>query len=285
MAFGMNWIRARLRRGAPVVAVLRLTGVIGAVSPLRGGMTLTALAAVLQRAFTVPGVKAVALSINSPGGSPVQSALIAKRIRALAMEKNLPVYAFIEDVAASGGYWIATAADEIYADANSIVGSIGVISAGFGFPELLRRHGIERRVYTSGERKGMLDPFQTENEADVVRLKALQREIHDNFKQQVKQRRALKLKGAETELFSGEFWTGARARELGLIDGLGDLRGIMRAHYGDKVRLLPIAARVGLFSRLMGRASLTPLSLDTSHLPDGLLAALEERAWWGRYGL
>ena len=285
MAFGMNRIKVWMRRGAPIVAVLRLGGVIGAVSPLRGGMTLAALAPMLNRAFNLPGVKAVALSINSPGGSPVQSALIAKRIRALAMEKNLPVYAFIEDVAASGGYWLATAADEIYADANSIVGSIGVISAGFGFPELLRRHGIERRVYTSGERKGMLDPFQSENEADIVRLKALQAEIHENFRQQVKQRRALKLKGADSDLFSGEFWSGGRAKELGLIDGLGELRGIMRAHYGDKVRLVPMVARIGLLSRLLGRNATMFSPPESAHFADGLLAALEERAWWGRYGL
>jgi len=209
---------------APKVAVVRLTGAIGAGGTLRGGLTLAGLADPLERAFSLPGAKAVALSINSPGGSPVQSALIAQRIRDLAEEKNVKVYAFCEDVAASGGYWLACAADEIYASESSIVGSIGVVSAGFGFPELLRRYGVERRVYTSGERKVILDPFDEEKEEDIARLKAIQEQVHESFKTMVRSRRGQRLKGDEATLFNGDFWVGQSAYELGLIDGIADLR-------------------------------------------------------------
>ena len=225
------------RKPAPIVSVIRLSGVIGAGGALRQGITLSALAPVIERAFAVPGQQAVALQINSPGGSPVQSALVAGRIRQLADEKKVPVFAFAEDVAASGGYWLACAADEIYADTSSIIGSIGVVSAGFGFQDLISRYGIERRVHTSGTRKAMLDPFQPENEEDIVRLKAIQAEIHDAFKGMVRDRRGGRLKGTDDDLFTGEFWTGTRARELGLIDGLGDLRTVMRGRFGEKVKL------------------------------------------------
>jgi signal peptide peptidase SppA len=209
----MAWPLARLR-GTPVVAVVRLAGVIGSLGPWRGGLSLAGLAGTLERAFALGGIKAVALAINSPGGSPVQSSLIAARIRALASEKKLPVFAFAEDVAASGGYWLATAGDEIYADESSIVGSIGVISAGFGFPELLQRLGVERRVHTAGVRKSMLDPFRPESPEDVARLEALQGEIHDSFKAHVRERRGARLKADDDTLFSGEFWSGKRALPL-----------------------------------------------------------------------
>jgi len=179
----------RLWPRRPVVSVVRLAGVIGMAGPLRSGLTLHHVAPVLERAFQISRLAAVALVINSPGGSPVQSALIARRIRALADEKKVPVLAFVEDVAASGGYWLACAADEIYADENSIVGSIGVISAGFGFQDLIARHGIERRVHTAGERKVLLDPFQPEDPGDLERLKAIQVEIHESFKEMVRSRR------------------------------------------------------------------------------------------------
>jgi serine protease SohB len=266
-------------RGTPVVAVVRLSGVIGPLGPWRSGLSLAGLATTLERAFALGGARAVALAINSPGGSPVQSALIAKRVRVLAAEKKLPVFAFVEDVAASGGYWLATAADEIYADDSSIVGSIGVISAGFGFSELLQRLGIERRVHTAGPRKSMLDPFRPENPEDVARLEALQREIHDSFKAQVRARRGERLKADDETLFSGEFWTGRRGLELGLIDGLGDLRSVMRARFGDKVRLRLVGGQRGWLMRRLGRSA----------APDGwardLLAAAEERALWARFGL
>src|SRR5216684_4261333 len=202
-----NWITNRFRR-TPIVPVVRLSGVIVAGGRFGArGLSLDAVSSLLSKAFGVKGAKAVALAINSPGGSPVQSALIATRIRLLATEKNIPVIAFVEDVAASGGYWLACAADEIVADPASIVGSIGVISAGFGFQDFLARYGVERRVHTSGERKAMLDPFRPENPEDIARLKGLQGEIHDGFKDWVRQRRGTKLKGDEAMLFSGEFWT------------------------------------------------------------------------------
>lgn len=276
----------------PTVAVLRLGGVIGQLGPLRAGMSLAALAPSLERAFSLGGLKAVALIVNSPGGSPVQSALICQRIRALAADKDVPVIAFVEDVAASGGYWLACAADEIFAQEASIVGSIGVISAGFGFSEALRRLGVERRVYTAGEKKGLLDPFQPENPDDVARLKALQAEIHDGFKSLVRDRRGSRLKGTEDELFSGAFWSGRRALDLGLIDGIADLRGELHRRYGEKVRLRLIAPSRGwLQKRLAPSAALSPDDLVAAsggvgaNLAHGLLAALEERALWGRYGL
>jgi len=265
-----------LRRRLPMVPVLRLHGVIGSV-PLRGGgLTLGALAGQIEQAFSARGAVAVALQINSPGGSPVQSALIHGRIRQLAAEKRLPVIAFLEDVAASGGYWLALAGDEVYADANSIVGSIGVISAGFGFTQLLERLGIERRVHAQGARKAMLDPFRPEQPEHVARLLDLQRDMHDSFKALVRERRGVKLRGDDATLFEGDIWTGRRAVDLGLIDGLGDLRSIMRARYGEKVRLRPVGGQSSWLRRRLGFRG--ELIADT-------MALLEERALWGRYGL
>lgn len=273
-----GWIRDRLRRG-PVVPVVRLSGVIvsGGVLGSRG-LSIEQAAPLLARAFKLRGAKAVALAINSPGGSPVQSSLIAQRIRLLAKEKNLPVMAFVEDVAASGGYWLACAADEIFADPASIVGSIGVISSGFGFQDLLARFGVERRVHTSGERKAMLDPFRAEKPEDVERLKRLQAEIHDGFKEWVRQRRGMRLKGDEATLFSGEFWTGQRGLALGLVDGLGEVRATLQARYGAKVHLPLIAPRRSLMQRFGLGSRLEDLGPAT-------LAAMEERHHWQRYGL
>jgi signal peptide peptidase SppA len=232
----------------------------------------------LARAFSLPGAKAVALALNSPGGSPVQSALIAQRIRLLAAEKKLPVIAFVEDVAASGGYWLACAADEIIADPASIVGSIGVISSGFGFQDLIARFGVERRVHTSGENKSMLDPFRAEKPEDVERLKRLQAEIHDGFKDWVRQRRGTRLKGDDVLLFSGEFWTAKRGLEMGLVDGLGELRAMLQARYGAKVHLPVMAPRRRLLSRFGFGSSIESIGPE-------MLAALEERAHWQRFGL
>ncbi len=277
-----GWIRDRLRRG-PVVPVVRLSGVIASLGLLGArGLSIESMAPLLRRAFNVRGAKAVALSINSPGGSPVQSALIAQRIRLLAAEKNLPVIAFVEDVAASGGYWLACAADEIVADAASIVGSIGVISSGFGFQDVLARFGIERRVHTSGERKSMLDPFQPERREDVERLKTLQAEIHDGFKDWVRRRRSGKLKGDEPNLFSGEFWTAKRGLELGLVDGLGELRATLQARYGAKVHLPLIIPKRSLLQRVgLG----TRLGSRLEDIGPATLAAIEERLHWQRFGL
>jgi signal peptide peptidase SppA len=270
----------RFKEPPPVVSVLRLAGVIGGHGPLRG-MTLAALASQIERAFKLPRLEAVALAINSPGGSPVQSALIAKRIRDLAEEKQVPVIAFAEDVAASGGYWLACAADEIYANESSIIGSIGVISASFGFPTLLQRLGIERRVHAAGDRKSMLDPFRGEDPEDVTRLKAIQKDIHASFQDYVKSRRGTRLKGSDEALYSGEFWTGQRALELGLIDGFGELRHVLRQRFGEKVRLRPIEGPRSWWRRL-APGSRAPDPLDWG---SGLLAAVEERALWSRFGL
>ncbi|MDP6787745.1 MAG: S49 family peptidase [Rhodospirillales bacterium] len=270
----------RLRHPPPVVGVLRLAGIIGQIGPLRRGLSLANLAGAIERAFKLTNLKAVALAVNSPGGSAVQSALIAERIRVLAEEKDVPVFAFAEDVAASGGYWLATAADEIYANENSLIGSIGVVSGGFGFPALLRRLGIERRLHTAGEQKAILDPFLAEKPDDVEKLGQIQADIHGSFKDHVRRRRGTRLKAADDELFSGAFWTGRRAQEMGLIDGIGDLRGIMRQRFGDDVKLRPVVAARPWWRRRAGRGA------DAAEdWTAGLLAAVEERLWWGRFGL
>ena len=279
----LNWIKNRFSR-QPVVPVVRLAGVIASTGGLLAGRSLSidSVAPLLKRAFDMRGAKAVALAINSPGGSPVQSALIAQRIRLHAAEKGLPVIAFVEDVAASGGYWLACAADEIIADPSSIVGSIGVISSGFGFQDLIARIGVERRVHTSGENKSMLDPFRPEQPEDVERLKRLQAEIHDGFKDWIRQRRGKLLKGDENTLFTGEFWTARRGIDFGLVDGFGELRATLQARYGDKVRLPVIGPR----RRLLSRFGLqTGIGGGIDNIGPATLAALEERALWQRFGL
>ena len=284
----MEWIPARLRRGAAVVPVVRLSGLIGAVTPLRPGMSLAGVARTLERAFSMKNAKAVALVINSPGGSPVQSRQIYLRIRHLAAEKKLPVLVFVEDVAASGGYMIACAGDEIFCDPSSIMGSIGVVGGTFGFQDLIKRIGVERRLYTAGEHKGMLDPFLPENPEDVTRIKAIQREIHALFIALVKQSRGARLKGADDVLFTGEYWAGEKSVSLGLADAIGDLRSTLRARYGDKVVTPLVAPSSGLLSGLLGRKSAgagTLASLDGfTGLPDELISALESRAIWAKFG-
>src|SRR5215510_8007926 len=278
-----GWLKDRVRRG-PVVPVVRLSGVIAASGLLGSrGLSIESVAPLLNRAFGLRGAKAVALAVNSPGGSPVQSALIGQRIRLLAAEKGLRVIAFVEDVAASGGYWLACAADEIIVDPSSIVGSIGVISAGFGFQDLIARIGVERRVHTSGERKSMLDPFRSEKPQDVERLERLQAEIHDGFKDWVRQRRAGRLVDDDGLLFSGEFWTGRRGLELGLVDGLGELRAILQARYGAKVHLPVITPRRRLLSRFGLGTSVGGMGIDG--IGPATLAAIEERLHWQRFGL
>jgi serine protease SohB len=276
-------IPAKFRRDRPVVPVIRLTGVIGLSSPLRSGLTLTGIAKTLDRAFAVRNASAVALAINSPGGSPVQSHLIFRRIRELAQEKGRKVIAFVEDAAASGGYMIACAADEIIADPHSIVGSIGVVGGSFGFDKLIAKIGIERRLYTSGEHKAMLDPFLPEDPGDVERLKKLQREIHEDFIGLVKSRRAAKLNGPENDLFSGEYWTGRRGLELGLVDGIGDLRSVLRERFGDKVVTPLISAERGWFGRRV--AGVARGNLINAGFAEDLMSALEARALWAHYGL
>jgi serine protease SohB len=276
-------IPQRLRGDRPVVPVVRLTGVIGFSTPLRPGLTLAGVARMLDRVFAVRKAAAVALSINSPGGSATQSHLIFRRIRELAQEKNRRVIAFVEDAAASGGYMIACAADEIVADPNSIVGSIGVVGGSFGFDKLIAKIGVERRLYTSGEHKATLDPFLPENPGDVERLKKLQRDIHEDFIALVKARRGEKLNGLDNDLFSGEYWSGRRALDLGLIDAIGDLRSTLRQRFGEKVFTPLIAADRSLFGRrIFGVAR---GELMQAGLADDIISALEARALWARYGL
>jgi len=280
----------------PIVPVLRLGGVIGSISPLRLGLTLAALAGPIERAFSLSKTPSVAVLVNSPGGSPVQSSLIFKRIRQLAEEKNKTVYVFCEDVAASGGYYLSLAGDEIYADACSVIGSIGVISASFGLDKAISRLGIDRRVYTSGENKGSLDAFQPENPDDVARLKSLQRDVHDVFIGVVKERRGERLKGPDSELFSGAFWSAHQALEHGLIDGITDMRTKMREIHGEKVRLkqVPLSSG-GLLTRLLrGPSAGAPFAASPAELSpqirplvagDDILSTIEDRALWARYGL
>jgi serine protease SohB len=280
--------RGRMGEAPPTVAVVRLAGVISSSSRRfrSGHLNIASLAHAFERAFSLPGLEAVAFVVNSPGGAPVQSALIHDRIRALAAEKQLPVFMFVEDVAASGGYWLACAGDEIFANENSIVGSIGVISAGFGFTDLMRKIGLERRTHAQGERKMMLDPFAPENPEDVERLEAIQKDIHQSFISLVKARRGDKLaKRKQKEIFSGEIWLGKRALDLGLVDGLGDLRGVMRQRYGEKVKLRVVGDSRGWLQRRFGLAD----SLSGSILPENwagqLIDAVETRSLWSRFGL
>jgi serine protease SohB len=293
-------IPSRFRRDKPVVPVVRLTGVIGFSTPLRPGLSLAGVAKTLDKAFAVKNAEAVALAINSPGGSPVQSHLIFRRIRELAAEHKRHVIAFVEDAGASGGYMIACAGDEIVADPHSIVGSIGVVGGSFGFDKLIAKIGVERRLYTSGDHKASLDPFLPEDPGDVERLKKLQRAIHDDFIALVKSRRGSKLSGPESDLFSGEYWTGRRALELGLVDGIGDLRGVLRERFGEKVVTPLVSAERGFFGRrvlgvgggdilggMLGRdgPGRSAAAGVAAGFAEDLISALEARAMWARFGL
>ncbi len=273
-SFFARLIPLRFRKSAPLVHLVRLHGAIGMGTPLRPAITAKDYDDVLEKAFSRKGIAAVALAVNSPGGSPVQSALIHSRIRALAEKHKVPVLVFCEDVAASGGYWLACAGDEIYADDSSIVGSIGVIAAGFGFVEALNKLGVERRVHTSGDNKSILDPFQPEKKEDVDRLLSLQADIHQSFKALVRKRRGAKLNGDEAELFSGAFWTGRQALERGLIDGIGHIHAVLEAKFGDKVVIKAIAASQGWGLKRLGFGA----GVD-------MIETMETRAMWSRFGL
>ncbi len=268
----------RLFSRPPRIALVRLQGLIAArTGPLSpSGLNIATLAPLLERAFALKRLQAVALVVNSPGGSPVQSSLIAQRIRRLAEQKRVPVIAFVEDAAASGGYWLACAADEILVDPASVIGSIGVISAGFGLHEALDRLGVQRRLHTAGAEKSFLDPFRPERPEDVARLDALLAELHGTFKSWVRARRQGKLKAPEEELFTGRFWTGQRAVELGLADGIGEASSVLKARYGDKAQIVPIGARRPPWPlRLLAPAAMA----------ESLAGAIEERLAWGRLGL
>lgn len=265
------------RRSRVVIPVVKLNGSIAAT---RRGLSLENIGPELEKAFAKPATKAVALSINSPGGSPVQSALIHDRIRQLADKNNTKVLVFCEDVAASGGYWLATAGDEIYANSSSIIGSIGVIAAGFGFVEAIDKLGIERRVYTAGKNKSILDPFKPEKKVDIDRLKSLHLEIHNSFIEQVKSRRASKL-NESSDMFTGAFWTGSKAKELGLIDGLGNMHEVLAEKFGPEVEL-KIFDRS---SNLLGKLGLSSRFNLVEGLGEELTESIETRSLWQRYGL
>lgn len=266
-------LRLPFVKNPPLVSIVRLQGAIGISGRSGASLSDTALAPVLERAFKRGKPAAVALEINSPGGSPVQSALIGARIRRLAEETEIPVLAFVEDVAASGGYWLATAADEIWADESSIVGSIGVISAGFGAHVLLARQGVERRVHTAGKSKSMLDPFRPENPEDVARLQTLLEGLHGNFIAHVKARRGDKLMTKAADLFNGEVWLGRKATDLGLIDGIGHLKPKLQARFGENVQFRRYGLRRPIWSRF------------GAELAQDALSGIEERAQFARFGL
>ncbi|MCT6824498.1 S49 family peptidase [Bartonella apis] len=279
--FFKRFIPRRFRSNAVEIPVVRLQGMImEASSPLRQTLSLSSCANALEKAFSDKEAPAVAISLNSPGGSPVQSRLIYRRIRDLAEEKHKRVLVFVEDVAASGGYMIACAGDEIFADPSSVVGSIGVVSASFGFPELLKKIGVERRVYTAGKNKVSLDPFQPEKKADVDHLKALQLEIHETFINLVKESRGSKLVD-DPNLFTGMFWTGKKGKELGLVDELSDLRSLIKQRYGHDAKMRLVSAS----RSLLGRKTPAISAGLVSSTVDGLIQSVEERALWQRYGL
>jgi len=262
----------------PKVAVIRLSGVIADAGMKRGGISYHKYRPFIEDAFDVFDLKAVALMINSPGGSPAQSQLIGDHIRRLADEKEVPVYAFIEDVAASGGYWLACAADEIYGVSSSIAGSIGVISAGFGFKDLIEKHGVERRVHTSGKDKSFLDPFVEEKPADVKRLKALQSDMHEIFKDWVRERRGDRLVGADKDMFEGQFWTADKATELGIIDGIAEVRSFAKEKFGETIRFAEFGPEKKFMPSLFGFDA-------KSSMPDDISEAIETKAAWGRFGI
>ncbi len=270
---------------APVVAVIRLYGVIAPGQRFRQSINMASVAGLLDEAFAMSRVSAVALLINSPGGSPVQSAMITKRIRDLAQEKDVPVLAFAEDVMASGGYMLGLAGDEIYVDASSLVGSIGVVSSGFGFVDAIAKLGIERRLYTAGESKAMLDSFQEEKQEDVEKLRAIQDELHENFKGLVRSRRGKRLKGLRGRIFSGEVFSGTEAVKLGLVDDIGDLRSVLRDRFGDKVRMKVLGDKKSRLGSLLGFGRNTESLSPLGHIADGLVASVEERLYWNRFGL
>ena len=265
----------------PRIAELRLDGIIAPSGPFgRQSLSIEWLEPAIRRAFSLPKLAAVALSVNSPGGSAAQSSLIAARIRALAEAKKVPVLAFVEDIAASGGFWLACAADEIFCDATSIIGSVGVISAGFGFQDAIARIGIERRLHTAGARKSLLDPFRPEKPEDVARLRSLQDQLHDVFKDHVRARRGAKLRGDDASLFEGDVFVGTRAVEVGFADGIGTLHATIRARFGERARIVRVGLRRrGLLSRLL------PVQDAASGLAAGLAEAAEHRAAYARFGL
>lgn len=278
-----RFIKKLFGQSAPVIPVVRLQGMIAAGSGARRGLSMAMMAPLLDKAFAIKNAPVVAIVINSPGGSPVQSSLIFQRIRALSKEKNKPVLAFVEDVAASGGYWLACAGDEIYVNPSSVIGSIGVVSAGFGFEGAIEKLGVTRRVYTAGKRKVMLDPFQPEHEDDIAHLKSLQQDIHDQFIALVKSCRGAKLQADDDTLFSGAFWTGTRAIELGLVDKIGEVRTVLKSRFGEKAEIKLIEPKRSLLG-MSGGANGVSVRLAEASI-DHLIDIAEEKTARSRFGL
>ncbi|XVN40288.1 MAG: S49 family peptidase [Rickettsia endosymbiont of Argas persicus] len=256
-----------------IIAVLRLNGIIGKVSAVQSGLTLESLNELIEKSFKIKKLKALCLIINSPGGSPVQSELIAKRIRDLAKENKIKVYSFIEDVAASGGYWLACIGDQIYASRSSVIGSIGVVSSGFGFHEAINKLGIERRVYTEGKNKAVLDPFKPINKDDLKIIKDLQKQVYEHFVDYVKSRRAGKLTQQDDILFNGEFWAGQTALDYGLVDGIGDMYSIIKGKFGDNIKFRYLCAKQPWIKRKLGMAS----KILTDNLANSLIDSFENK--------
>ena len=267
-----------------IIPVVYMSGIIGNIGGLRKGITLTSIEGLLEKAFKIKKSAAVAIIINSPGGSPVQSSLIYKRIKKLAKKNKTKVIFFVEDVAASGGYYIACAGDEIYVDENSIVGSIGVIYAGFGFDKLIKKYGIERRIFTTGKYKSILDSFQKQKLSDVKKLKSIQTEIFKNFKGIVLKSRINKINKQNKKIFSGSFWTGKEAIKLGLVDGVGDLKTIMEKKFGEKLRYIPIKPKKSFLKGVLSKSFYSRDLVDTKKIINDMMTYMESRNIWGRYG-
>ena len=267
-----------------IIPVIYMSGIIGNIGGLRKGITLTSIEDLLEKAFKIKKSAAVAIIINSPGGSPVQSSLIYKRIKKLAKKNKTKVIFFVEDVAASGGYYIACAGDEIYVDENSIVGSIGVIYAGFGFDKLIKKYGIERRIFTTGKYKSILDSFQKQKLSDIKKLKSIQTEIFKNFKDIVLKSRIKKINKQNEKIFSGSFWTGKEAIKLGLVDGIGDLKTIMEKKFGEKLRYIPIKPKKSFLKGILSKSFYSRDLVDTKKIINDMMTYMESRNIWGRYG-
>ena len=261
-----------------------MSGIIGNIGGLRNGITISSTENQLEKAFKIKNSAAVAIIINSPGGSPVQSSLIYKRIKKLAKKKKSKVIFFVEDVAASGGYYIACAGDEIYADENSIVGSIGVIYTSFGFDKLIKKYGIERRIFTTGKYKSILDSFQKQKLSDVKKLKSIQMEIFKNFKDVVLKSRSKKINKQSKNIFSGSFWVGKEAIKLGLVDGIGDLKTVMEKKFGEKIKYIPIKPKKSFLKGILSKSFYSRDLVDTKKIINDIMAYMESRNIWGRYG-
>ena len=267
-----------------IVPVVFLSGIIGNIGGLRKGITISSVEGLLEKAFKIKNSASIAIIINSPGGSPVQSSLIYKRIKKLARAKKSKVIFFVEDVAASGGYYIACAGNEIYADENSIVGSIGVIYASFGFDKLIKKYGIERRIFTTGKYKSILDSFQKQKLSDIKKLKDIQMQIFKNFKEIVLKSRGKKINKQNKNIFSGSFWAGKEALRLGLIDGIGDLKTVMEKKFGEKIRYIIIKPKESFLKGILSKSFYSRDLLDTKKIINDTIAYIESRNIWGRYG-